>query len=242
MAGMAGEKRMKSSLSPFFVSIGQKIKLIGTLFEKIFLMFMHGEKVNKIKSACFTDYANYLAREKNIEDAIKYYNRALSCYSNNPYAYSGLASAFIIKKMFKDALEACNKAISIKPSRRLYILQSIIYNNLGELLLAGNAFESSVKFFDNSLSDAYDGLACTYWFYNMHEVAEKNSKEAIKIKPNDASYHYHLAAIYAAKKEYQKAKQEFAEVLKLSTDRKYKAFAKKEIGNIDERLKKIRVI
>ena len=200
-------------------------------------MFIHGEKINDIKAACFNDYANYLARERNIEAAIKYYNRALSCYSNNPYAYSGLASAFIIKKMFKEALESCNKAIAFKPSGRLYILQSVIYNNLGELFLAEKAFESSVKFFNNSLSDAYDGLAHTYWFYNMYEVAEKNSKEAIKIKPSDASYHYHLAAIYAAKKEYQKAIQEFTEVLKLSADRKYKAFARKEIERIDEKLK-----
>jgi len=201
-------------------------------------MFMHGEKITHIKSACFCDYAHYLVRKRNIEGAIKYYNRSLNCHSNS-YAHGGLAASFVATNNFRDALEACNKAISIKPSGRLYLLQNVIYSNLGELLLADKAFEASVKLFNSSLSDAYDRLAYTYWFFDMHETAEKYSKEAIKIKPTDASYHTHLAAIYAAKKEYQKAKQEFAEVLELATDRKYKAFAKKEIVKIEKRLKTV---
>lgn len=206
-----------------------------SIIERCFHMFFVGEKFNDIKSVCLCDYANFLIDKKDFEKAIKYFKKSITLNPDNFYAYWGHASILTRKKLFAQALEACNKALSIKANVQLVILQSIIYHSLGELIIAEEAFNKTLKYFNNDLSVAYDQLAYTYCFYEMYEEAEYYFKEALKDNPSEAGIHYNLALVYSARKQYRMARDEFQKVLDLSVnknDYSYKKRAQEEITKI----------
>lgn len=198
-------------------------------------MFLQGEKFNDIKSMSFIDYANYLHDKKNIEKAIEYYNKALRLNPTNYYAYGGLAGAFTEKRLFRESLKYCNKAISIKKDVLMYILLVIIYESLEEPILAKEALQETLKFFDNNLAAAYDRLAYSYFQLGIYEKAEYYFKEAIKTDPNEAGLHYNLAKIYLAQEKFQEAKGEFQKVSELTSDKRYKKYAIDNIKRINHK-------
>lgn len=212
------------------------IKLIFKIIGRFYHMFWYGEKFNEIISVCLVDYANYLHDKKDIKKAIEYYNKALSLDSNNYYAYGGLTAAFIEKRLFKEALEYYNKAITIKkPDILMCILLVIIYESLGESILAREALDNALKFFDNNLAALYNHLAYTYFNFDMNEKAEFYCKEAIKIVPNEAGLHNNLAKIYLAHEKFYEAREEFQKVLELTSDRSYKKYAIENIKKINHK-------
>jgi tetratricopeptide (TPR) repeat protein len=205
-------------------------------------MFHTGEKLYEIKSMLLLDYANYLMEKKDVENAIKYYNKSINLNPDNFYAFWGLASVFLKKKLHREALEYCNKALSIKPYVQLFILQSIIYKSLGESLKSDNALKKTLNYFNDDLAAAYDQFAHTYCFYEMYDEAEYYLLEAIKVNPNEAGLHYNLALVYSAKGQYQMAIDEFEKVLTLPIKKihhKYKEYAQKEIKKITPRVNPI---
>lgn len=124
------------------------IDIVLRIIERFIVMFMVGEKFNDIKSMCFVDYANYFHQKNNVDKAIVFYNRAINLNPKNYYAYGGIAAAQVTKGLFKEALCSCNKAIAIKPSFELFILQSDIYKYLGETLLAEVARQKTLEFLE----------------------------------------------------------------------------------------------
>lgn len=199
-------------------------------------MFIEGEKFSNIRSMCLIEYANYLHDKKDIEKAIVHYNKALELDSNNYYAYGGLTAAFIEKRLFRVALEHYNKALAIKKSDFLmYILGVIIYESLGESVLAKEASDNALKFFNNNLAALYNHLSYTYFNFNIKEKAEFYCKEAIKIDPSEAGLHNNLAKIYLAEEKFYEAKDEFQKVLELTSDRSYKRYAIENIKKIDHK-------
>jgi len=200
-------------------------------------MFLTGEKFKNIKSMCFVQYAKYLRNKKDIEDAIIYYKRALNLNSDNYYAYWGVTVSLMEKGLFNEAIDTCNKAISIKSNTRLFSLQSIIYKALGESGLAEEAFQKACKYFDNKLDVAYDLLARTCYHLNMHDAAEYYIKESLAINPNEAGIHYNLACIYLKKHQNQLAEEEFKKVLQLPSInqkelKRFREYSKKAIDKI----------
>jgi tetratricopeptide (TPR) repeat protein len=203
-------------------------------------MFLEGNSSRNIKSMCFVDYANYLYRKEDIDKAITSYNKAIFLNKDNSYAYGGLAVALVKNKSYIQALDCCKKALEIKPDDRLFLLLIISYKSIGETELAENTLKESLKYFGNDLSSVYDRLSYTYWYYNMFEDAEYYSKEAIKLNPNDPKPHYHLAAVYSAKKQYQMAIKEFQKVIVLQPDKQYKKSAQKEMEKIVKYISEIK--
>lgn len=199
-------------------------------------MFWYGEKFNEIKSMCLIEYANYLHDKKDIKKAIEYYNKALRLDPDNYYAYGGLTAAFIEKRLFREALEYYNKTLAIKKSDILmYILGVIIYESLGESVLAKEAMDKALKFFNNNLAALYNHLAYTYFSFNMNEKAEFYCKEAIKMYPNETGLHNNLAKIYLAQGKFHEARDEFQKVLKLTSDKRYKKYAIENIKKINHK-------
>ncbi len=209
------------------------IKLILKIIERFYHMFWYGENFNEIRSMCLVDYANYLHDKKEIEKAIKYYNKALRLDPNNYYAYGGLTAAFIEKRLFSEALEYYNKAMTIKkPDTLMLILGVIIYESLGEFVLSKEALNNALKFFDNNLAALYNHLSYTLFSFNMNEKSEFYCKEAIKMYPSEAGLHNNLAKIYLAQGKFYEARDEFQKVAELTSDKRYKRYAIKNIKKI----------
>ncbi len=137
---------------------------------------------------------------KDIDKAMLYYSKAITLNSNNHYAYGGLAAAQVDKGLLEQALESCKKAISIKESVVLFILENLIFRSLGQPLLAEAARQRAVKFWGGNLA-AYIDLSNLYLKFNMYEEAEYYCKEALKVNPNDGDIRRHLNKIYSAKEK-----------------------------------------
>jgi tetratricopeptide (TPR) repeat protein len=216
------------------------VKLLSLIFEIIsgvLNMFLTGEKIKDIKSYCLVEYANYFYDKKRFDNALNCYNRAISLNPANHYAYWGVTATLIMKGMFTEALDSCNKGISIKADERLYILQCVIYKALGKSIRSEEVLQRTLKYFNEKVDVAYDTLAHTCYSFNLLDDAEYYAKKAMAINPDEAAIHYNLAKIYSQKHQNQMAKEEFQKVLELSSiDQKklkhYKVYAQNEIDKI----------
>jgi protein O-GlcNAc transferase len=194
-------------------------------------MFFTGEKIKNIKSMSHLVYANYLYDKNDIQKAANHYRRAISLNSNNYYGYWGLTTCLMAKGLFDEALQACDKGISIKPNARFFILQSAIYSALGNLEDAEVACQKTLKHFQSKLDVAYDALARTCYEFNILDCAEYYCKKALAVNPNEAGIHYNLAVLYLKKHQNEMAKDEFRKVLEFpSTDRKKEKNIKITLG------------
>ncbi len=209
------------------------LKLIMAIFERSFLMLLHGERVKEIISLSFVDYANYLFDKEDIDRSDRYFRKALDYSPQNYYAYGGLATIHISRQLFKEALGFCDRGITLKPDILLYILQHVTYNALDDTDSAEKVLQKILVFFNNEKAAAYDRLAYTYYKFGMYGKAEYYCKEAIKFEPKEAGPHYNLGKIYQAKGQHQLAKEEFQKVLVLTGNKKYRKYAKMEIGKMD---------
>lgn len=201
-------------------------------------MFLTGENFSDIRSLCLTDYANFLrVRKRNYEKATRFYNMAIRLKPENHYAYAGLASVQVEKQMFTEALESCNKAISIKPTGQCFILQNLIYKLLRDNFGAEKAVQEALKFFDNNLAVVYNQIAYISREFKLYDTSEYYCKELIKKYPEEAGAHFNLASIYLVKGQLQDAKSEFLSGLGLTTDKRYRKYAEKEIRILERKIK-----
>jgi len=217
------------------------MKLLRLILKEILIMrnmFLTGENIRDIKSACHFEYADYLYDKKDIENATIHYNKAINLNPKNYYAYWGLTASLIAKGLFIEAMESCDKGISVKSDSRFFILQSIIYTALGKPDIAEEARLKTLKYFNNKLDVAYDALGYMYYRFNMLDRAEHYLKEALAANPGEAGIHYNLAIIYSKKHQHQMAKEEFQKVLELSSsnrskENRYKKYAEKALKNVN---------
>ena len=81
------------------------VNLCLKIVESAYMLFFTGETINNTKSMCLTHYAIPLNDTMNFEKAIRFYNKAIRMNIDNRYAYRGLASCQVERKVFGDALK-----------------------------------------------------------------------------------------------------------------------------------------
>lgn len=213
--------------------VGLSLRIV----ERLFFMFLHGEKLTKIKAACLVDYANFQQDRKNLGEAMNLYEKAIKLYPTNYYAYAGLAAIFIEKRNFKDALHNCQKAFSIKKNGVLLQFQfAIIYEALKESSLAEEALRNTLRYCNNDLAAAYNKLAYMYLQFGMFDEAERSCRQAINLRPSDSGLYNNLAKIYLAQERFEDAKNELQRVLELSADKSHKKSALGQMELIRKRM------
>ena len=211
--------------------------LISKIFITVYSMFFTGEKVKNIKSMCHVEYANYLYDKKDFQNAENQYRQAIKLNADNYYAYCGMTAGLMAKGLFQDALDYCNKSLSIKPHVSLFILQAVIYSALGKSNLAEESCQKTLKYFQNKLDEAYDAVAHRCYQFGILEAAEHFINKALVVNPAEAGIHYNLANIYLKMQKNQMAKIEFQKVLGLSSinrkkEKRYKEYSKKQIERL----------
>ena len=167
---------------------------------------------------CFVEYAHHLYDIGDDEQALKFFNRAINLNSNY-YAYGGLATVLLKRKHFKEALDYCKKADSIKTNILIDIMLYIIYKGIGEINSAKIMLEKILKYFNNNYAAAYDRVAYSYFHLGMFHEAEYYSKQALQILPKEAGIHYNLAEICLAQEKLSDAKKELQAVLRFSSNK-----------------------
>ncbi len=184
---------------------------------------------------CFVEYAHHLYDNGDDEQAVKFYNKSINLNSNY-YAYGGIAAILLKRKQFKEALNYCKQADSVKANILIDIMLYIIYNAMGEINSAKIMFEKILKYFKNNQAAAYDRVAYSYFQLSMFHEAEYYSKQALQILPKEAGIHYNLAQIYLAQEKLSDAKKELQEVLGFASNKRYKKYAADKLKNLNKRL------
>jgi tetratricopeptide (TPR) repeat protein len=204
-------------------------------------MFFVGEKFNKIKLACLVDCGNYFHERKDLQKAIKYYEKALRIDPNDYYATIGLAGALAANKSFRESISFFKKGISIKkPDLLTLILMFIAYEALSETESAKEVLSEILKLFGSDKAAVYERLSYTYFQLGMLKEAECYIKKLLEFYPNNPSPHFNLGNIFLAQGNFKNAREEFEKVLELSSgnsDMMFVKYARKEIRNIERKTK-----
>lgn len=150
-----------------------------------------------------------------------------------------------LAKNMKNWLEAATeyeKTISISPANAEYYDEAgQLYSKISLLYQDDQWFEKTVSSFQESYrlnpynAWAHYHLAWTYWNEKMYPEAEGESKKAILLDPNNATYHWQLAAVCEAMGRAEEAIAEYEEVLRIKPAH---TKAKEAVKRVEQRIQK----
>ncbi len=147
------------------------------------------------------------SQKGNNHKALKFINQALQINPNNYIAYNNLALVYKNLEMFKEALDNCEKAITLK------VDYPDALSNKGKILIKIKKYEEAKSIFLklNNLhafnSDYYFNLAIINIEQGDEQEAIKNLNQTIKIKPNFPEPCFNLANIYLKNNQINIAKE-----------------------------------
>ncbi|MEL7418774.1 MAG: tetratricopeptide repeat protein [Cyanobacteria bacterium J06555_3] len=93
----------------------------------------------------YNKFANLLEKQGNLEEATKYYLKALSLQGNNPRQYFSVGNIYFKQGLLKEAAGNYQRAIELKPDF------SNVYKRLGDLLKQKHQLDDAVKCYQKAL-------------------------------------------------------------------------------------------
>jgi len=191
-------------------------------------MIARGETFRHTKATCLVAYGDYLNEPETVDKAVQYFRKALLHEPDNVHAHAGLASAFITKGLFTEALHHCLKAALPKPTLRSDLLLIVIFEFVGQEHKAKEILSRITTLFcDNDPPSALSRLAYTYFVFGFYDKAEFYSKQALRLAPERPKLHGNLAWLYVAQNRYKEAIEEMEIVRQLATDKSLREYAEK---------------
>ena len=152
-------------------------------------------------------------RNKNYQDAINYYNKAIDINPKHTNSYYNLGLLLNEIKNYKEAIGCFEKTLETEPGfKNANNVLGIIYFKLGENLKAITCYENEIQI--NPLNiEAYNNLGIV--FYNLGEIQKARNfyEKAIQIEPNFKRAHNNLGILFYDIKETEKAINCFEKVL-----------------------------
>ena len=159
-------------------------------------------------------------RNRNYQDAINYYNKAIDINPKHTNSYYNLGLLLHEIKNYKEAIGCFEKTLETEPGfKNANNNLGIIYYKLGENLKAITCYENEIQI--NPLNiEAYNNLGIV--FYNLGEIQKARNfyEKAIQIEPDFKRAHNNLGILFYDIKETEKAINCFEKVLTI--DPKYK--------------------
>jgi serine/threonine protein kinase/tetratricopeptide (TPR) repeat protein len=179
----------------------------------------------------YTQGRGYLQKywdTENINNAIRLFHEALIKDPKYAYAFAGLGEAFIRKyrnekevKFIDSALVFSRKAEKLNKDLAVArITSGIILNEKGNYKEASLEFKKAIEL-DKFNSEAYNGLAESYFSLNLNNEAEFTYKQAIKLKPSYWVGYNCLGMFYYSHVKFNNALDEFKKVVELTPDNSY---------------------
>jgi len=186
------------------------------------------------------------------EEAVKHYNRGVelhqsgflnqaiteykaACDADNRMeeAYSNLGLIYAAQKNYAKAIEALNKALTLKPGRPTTL------NGLGTVLYARGRVQEAIDRWKECIRMDHNFASA---HYNMGTALE-NEKDfpgaldsyvkAIKINPSMAEAYYRIGTIFSKDRHAAQASTLLARALELSPDADFARDAKRQLGALD---------
>ena len=172
-------------------------------------------KKNNYNSQALNLNAFILYYQKNFEEAIEHWQKAININPNYIEAYNGCGNAYKNLKQLDKAVESFTKAILIEPR----YLEA--YMNLANVLIKLEKFEEAIENFDkvleikNDSPEAFQGKAFSLMKLKKYDDAILNFNQSIKVNPNDANAFYNLGATYENLEKWQQATNCFSKAMQL---------------------------
>ena len=106
------------------------------------------------KAVEFNDKAVHLMQRMEYDSALILFNEAITKDKNYYLPYSNMTRIYLIKKQFDKALQTSNKVVEIKPDlAEGWVFTGIIYDKLGDSLIAKKFYTKSIEIFDNRINN-----------------------------------------------------------------------------------------
>ncbi len=176
----------------------------------------------------------YMAMNK-IDDAIKFFKKAVSLSPNNPLRYERVSNLLIEHEKFKEAEIFLENAISSG------ILYGNIYEQYGKTLFYQRKLEKAVLFFEKALSQDPNNRSLINLMgiclkdLNKYDEALKYYNNAIKAYPTDTKVLFNKALCFFEMKQFNKSKKIFEYILKLDPTNQKVIKKIQEIEAIDQK-------
>jgi len=179
-------------------------------------------------------------KEKNINEAIRFYNEGLKW---DPYlgeVYYAIGKIFQSKRIYNLALEYFDKAIKFTDHPELPLDLYSIYYKKGMSDMSAIKLKQAITYQkdEKSMVPLYSELGNTYLQLKRYKPAEIAFKNAIKINPDFINAHYGLAGAYLNQNKLEEALVELQKVIELAPDSQEAQYARNTLQKIaQEKLK-----
>lgn len=172
-----------------------------------------------IKKLNFSYYKEILPATINF---LSYLTFGLNCYYENNYTEALVYFNESLNKFPIPRDEKMNEYLS-----NIYFLMGISYGFLDNFTLAEDKYRESVRIMiknsivHNNLGNLLSHPRChgfLEYYDEVYDEAEEEFKEAIRINPNNADVHNNLGIIFHARRYYGKAEEEYREAIKINSN------------------------
>ena len=121
------------------------------------------------------------------------------------------------QKRFLDSIDYYNAALAKQPSTMLWNKKGMSYLLLQRPVLAGKAFDHAIKL-DKHAAEGYNNRGYVEQMKKKYDSAIKYYTKAVRLRPDDAVFHYNMASSYFCKHDYPQAAQEYKTAFALDPD------------------------
>lgn len=158
------------------------------------------------------------AKNKNFQEAINHWVRAISINPSDPDYYFNLGIAFFEKKNFQEAVENLRRAITLCPIYyKAHLILGTVYLKIRKFDRAEEYLRESLIFYP-SHPLAYLNLGAVYSILKRYDEGISMFLKCIELSTNEVRAHFGLAKIYSLRGDSQSANRYFKNVIEINTN------------------------
>lgn len=155
------------------------------------------------------------AKNKQYQEAINCWIKAISCNSEDPDYYYNLGIAFFQIKNYQESIENLLKAISLCPIyHKAYLVLGTVYLKIRKYEKAEIYLRESINFFQNN-PFAFLNLGAVYSILKKYDKAIHMFQKTLHLSPNEVRAYFGLGKLYNIQGEKELARECFQKVIEL---------------------------
>jgi tetratricopeptide (TPR) repeat protein len=154
-------------------------------------------------------------REKNTDESVKHFQKAIKLYDAYPQAYRMLGDALVARQQWPEAETALKKSIELQPDLApAYFDLGALRNQTKNYSGAEEALKKGLELTPDATVGKYE-LAKTYWGMGRWQDASPLAVDTVKALPDLAAAHVLLANIRLKLRDAAGALHEYQEYLRI---------------------------
>jgi Flp pilus assembly protein TadD len=154
-------------------------------------------------------------KDKQVDESVKHFQKAVKLYDNYPQAYRMLGEAYLEQQDWQNAESALKKSIELEPRvAATYVDLGAVENQQHNYPAAEEALKKGLTLSPDAASGKYE-LAKTYWAMGRWHDAIPLAQEAVAAQPNLSGARVLLGNLFLKERNAAAALHEYEEYLRL---------------------------